>query len=286
MMGRRRPKLRKLSRGGPPGGVTRYIAYARVSDEEQVTDGLSLPAQEEKFEAYCKLTDSTLIDTLKDEGKSARSMRGRENLKEALERIHAGEADGLMVIAIDRFARCALDFLELVKELREAGKVFVSIRESFDMSTPFGWYAAGTMAMAAELESNLNSVRVKEVVEYLRSQNRLVGGVPYGFEVDVEIRRDRKGKDVEIKNLIENPEEIEVVRRICALRMAPITKGKVEVRGLGYRVIANRLNEESIPSKGGGKWYPMTVQRIFSYAPDLFPGILDDLIDRYGPLDE
>jgi site-specific DNA recombinase len=49
-----------------------------------------------------------------------------------------------------------------------------------------------------------------------------------------------------------DPDEAQTIRRIYAMRQ----------QGMSYRVIADVLNSEGIPTKRGGKWYAGTVRYI------------------------
>lgn len=59
--------------------------YMRVSTEDQVNEGFSLPEQKERLEAYCKLKGYEIGDYYTDEGISAKKGKKRpefERLKE------------------------------------------------------------------------------------------------------------------------------------------------------------------------------------------------------------
>lgn len=59
--------------------------YMRVSTEDQVREGFSLPEQKERLEAYCKLNNFEIIDYYEDAGISAKKGNYRpewERLKE------------------------------------------------------------------------------------------------------------------------------------------------------------------------------------------------------------
>jgi hypothetical protein len=59
---------------------------------------------------------------------------------------------------LDRFARSAIDALESIKRLNEAGARLVSVEDNFDGSTPMGRFAIGILTLIAELELE----RIKE----------------------------------------------------------------------------------------------------------------------------
>ena len=78
--------------------------------------------------------------------------------QEALARCERGETGGIVVARLDRFARSAVDALESIKRLNEAGARLVSVEDNFDGSTPMGRFAIGILTLIAELELE----RIKE----------------------------------------------------------------------------------------------------------------------------
>jgi DNA invertase Pin-like site-specific DNA recombinase len=56
------------------------VGYIRVSTEEQAREGVSLENQREKIAAYCSLNEMTLVDTITDEGISAKNLN-RDGMK-------------------------------------------------------------------------------------------------------------------------------------------------------------------------------------------------------------
>ena len=52
----------------------RTLGYCRVSTEEQAREGVSLEAQEKQIRRYCDLYGLELVEVLRDEGVSGKSM--------------------------------------------------------------------------------------------------------------------------------------------------------------------------------------------------------------------
>jgi site-specific DNA recombinase len=76
----------------------------------------------------------------------------RPMFQEALGRCERGESGGIVVARLDRFARSAVDALESIRRLNEAGARLVSVEDNFDGSTPMGRFAIGILTLIAELE--------------------------------------------------------------------------------------------------------------------------------------
>lgn len=90
----------------PCGGaaVVKVLGYVRVSTEEQSESGHSLGAQREKLKAYAALYDLELVEIVEDGGQSAKTLN-RPGLQRALKILRNGEADGIVIVKLDRLTR-------------------------------------------------------------------------------------------------------------------------------------------------------------------------------------
>src|SRR5437899_4112255 len=93
--------------------------------------------------------------------------------------------DALLVIKMDRIHRNSRNFMEMMENLREWGKDFVSASESLDTSTAMGRFVMDIIQRIAQLESE----QIGERVYMGMSQKARVGpGIvgfhaPLGYEV-------------------------------------------------------------------------------------------------------
>src|SRR5437879_12482756 len=69
--------------------------------------------------------------------------------------------DALLVIKMDRIHRNSRNFMEMMENLQEWGKDFVSASESLDTSTAMGRFDMDIMQRIAQLESEQIGERVK-----------------------------------------------------------------------------------------------------------------------------
>ncbi len=230
----------------------RLLGYARVSTEEQARFGVSLAAQEERIRAYATFVGADLVDVVVDRGFSGR-VADRPGKTAAVGRVLAGEADALVVYAIDRLSRSTIDLLHTVHDLLRADRGFVSCREQLDSSTPHGRFTLTILAALAEMESELISERTAAAMHRLKVEGRAIGRGRYGC-------RAVGGRFVEV------PERMEVVRRIVGLRDA----------GKPYRRIAEILNVEGVEPPGRGRrWYASSVRSVEQTERDLREKVLD-----------
>src|SRR4051812_9767736 len=93
----------------------RCIAYSRVSTQDQSDNGVSLEAQKEKLAAYAALYDLEIVETIEDAGESAKSLN-RPGLLQALAMLRRGQADGIIVVKLDRLTRNVGDLQTLITD--------------------------------------------------------------------------------------------------------------------------------------------------------------------------
>ena len=72
------------------------IGYIRVSTDEQAREGVSLDNQREKIAAYCSFNDMALVDTITDEGISAKNLN-REGMQTLISLVKQGNVDAVIV---------------------------------------------------------------------------------------------------------------------------------------------------------------------------------------------
>jgi site-specific DNA recombinase len=91
------------------------LIYIRVSSLRQAEEGLSLEAQERTLKAQAE-ADGYLVEVIREEGKSGKSVRNRPALLSAIEKLNKGEASALYVTRLDRLARSLSDLLTIVSQ--------------------------------------------------------------------------------------------------------------------------------------------------------------------------
>lgn len=234
----RTPRVRMLLEQPAGKPKTKYIAYIRVSTEEQSVNGVSLEAQEDRVRAYVDFVEGELVDVVADRGASGKNL-DRPGVQEVIDRLLAGEADALVVYAIDRLSRSTLDLLQTVDRLNRAGRGFVSVREQLDSSTPHGRFTLTILGGLAQMERELIAHRTREAMERCAREGRAISRGQYGWK--------RVGRKMEV-----DPQETEVLTAIRELRNRELT----------YRAIAERLNQEGVPPKRGQKWYASSVRSV------------------------
>ena len=197
----------------------------------QVEDGISLDAQEKQLR-YAAESQGYTVEMLREEGRSGKSIQGRPILKKALEDLDEGRAQALFVTRLDRLARSTRDFLDIVDRSHKNGWRLALLDLGLDTATYQGRFVVTIMSAMAEMERGMISLRSKDIHQDRRNNGKIwgvdLGPLPLISETVVErIERER--------NL-----------------------------GLSYKMIADNLNSDAIPTVlGGEKWYASTVRKAF-----------------------
>jgi DNA invertase Pin-like site-specific DNA recombinase len=144
--------------------------------------------QRKKIADWAKLHDVEIVEWWEEIDQSGAKLE-RPMFQEALSRCERGETGGIVVARLDRFARSAVDALESIKRLNQAGARLVSVEDNFDGSTPMGRFAIGILTLIAELELE----RIKE--SWTNAAREAVArGVHISARPPTGYRRDENGR--------------------------------------------------------------------------------------------
>jgi DNA invertase Pin-like site-specific DNA recombinase len=224
------PSLRQSGRINAVDKSKVVLGYTRVSTTEQAESGLGLAAQKAAIKAECERRHWEVLDVVADEGVSGKSL-DRPALSSALERIAAGEAQGLVAAKLDRLSRSVRDFADLLEWFEVAGAALVALDVGVDTSTPGGKLISGIFSAVSEWERDTIAARTKESLAARRAQ----------------------GKPISRAAVADNPE---MAQRIRAMR----------AKGLTYQAIADALNAEQIPTvRSASKWTVSSVRGAAGY---------------------
>jgi len=127
----------------------RVIGYVRVSTKKQVVEGESLFVQEQHIREFVTQKGWTLVDMVRDAGKSGR-FRDRPGIRKIRKSIKAQTVDVIIVDRLDRFSRDLYALLGLVLEMKDHGVVLISLTERVGFDTPEGYFILQILGAAAE----------------------------------------------------------------------------------------------------------------------------------------
>src|SRR3954452_16098812 len=153
-----------------------YIAYLRVSTDEQANSGAGIEAQRASIlaEALRRGWEEADIRWIEDAGYSGKDTR-RPGLRLALEVLKRGESSGLVVAKMDRLSRSLLDFTQIMAAAQKQGWALIALDCPADSSTPTGEAMASILATFSQLERRLIGQRTREALAVKRSEGVRLG---------------------------------------------------------------------------------------------------------------
>jgi DNA invertase Pin-like site-specific DNA recombinase len=219
----------------------RVAIYARVSTDEQAQgDFSSVDAQIQTCESYCAAQPEWGVpDVFKDEGYSGKDTN-RPDFRRLTEAVECRQYDRIVSYKLDRITRSLYDYLNLDAVCERHGAALVSVRESFDTSTPIGRAIRAILLVFAQLERETLVQRVMDKHTALVAANRYAGGrIPYGY------RMTGPGQ------LEPDPDTAAILTRIYEA----YANG-----GLSCLQIARGLLSEGVPTmRNGLRWHTSTI---------------------------
>ena len=223
--------------------IIRVAIYTRVSSAEQAEKGTSLESQAEQLEAFCKAQKWEVFNQYTDGGFSGKD--GNRPALQALRRdAKAGYFEKVIVWRLDRLSRNLRLILEIEAELKEHDVSLFSMKEMVDTSTHIGRTVFQVLGLTAEWERESIIERTKTgQLQRMKEGHWATGPAPYGFDYNKDI-----------KNLVINESEAEIVRKIY----------NIYASGKSLGSIATQLNNELVRprSKTGKGWHPTGIRQV------------------------
>jgi site-specific DNA recombinase len=236
----------------------RAAIYVRVSTEDQVAHGYSLPEQREACRKRATELGAEKILEFADEGISGAILE-RPGLNALREAISAGQVDVLIIRDPDRFSRKLSHQLLLVEEFEKAG-VRLEFLDFEWKDTPEGRLFYAVKGAFAEYERE----KICRQTKRGRIKKAKMGGVPCGFD-RYGYRYDPQTGQISVVD-----EEAEVVRKIF---------GWFTTEDIGVIGLANRLTDLGVPTRrNASAWSRTVVWHILKS-----PAYKGEWVLRFGP---
>lgn len=213
----------------------KVLGYIRVSSKKSL-EGYSLINQNNKIKNYCKYMDYDLVEVYEDRGISGMSIDKRNGYKDMVDYLMNNDIDGIVVYSLSRLGRRMKDVIGLLDVLKRNGKSFYSIKENLNNEDKIGSLIVNIMSSINEFEVENIRERIRDVKREKKNKGLVSGRLMYGYD-------DVNGK------LVKNEDEMKVISRIKGLRS----------RGYSWGKISDRLNNDGVKGKYGGKWYMSSV---------------------------
>ena len=227
----------------------RIAIYARVSSNAQAeTDTIS--GQVDDLTAWAEAQGHEIVTVCEDEAVSGKLPAAeRPGLSCIIDAVETGEADAVLIRALDRLAReLTVQEATLAMLWKSGGRVFTVTGEVLadDPDDPMRTAMRQMAGVFAQLDRAQISKRLRDGRRRKAEAEGYIGGAPsFGTRADSTTRE-----------LVTDNREAETLAKIQAMR----------AEGMGYKAIAEKLNAEGIPAKRSGKWHAATVSRILDPA--------------------
>ena len=159
--------------------------YVRVSTDMQV-EGYSIDAQIDLLKSYLKSKEWENFEIYTDPGFSGKNLE-RPAIQKLIQDCKDGKIDTVLVFKLDRISRSQKDTLYLIEEIFNKYDVgFISIRENFDTTTPFGKAMIGILSVFAQLERETILERTRLGLKKRAEDGYWRGGgkTPFAYDYD------------------------------------------------------------------------------------------------------
>jgi DNA invertase Pin-like site-specific DNA recombinase len=203
------------------------LGYASIDASPGSPSNREFQAQAETIAAECDRRGLVLLELVREREPHHGSGAERPGLGYALERISAGDAQGLVVADLSRLGRSVVELGRVLEWFSDSGARLVGIAQGLDTREPEGWVMARTLIEVSSWE-----------------RERLIERTRRGMRA-----ARRKGPPA----VADNPE---LKERISRMRD----------QGMTLQAIADLLNADGVPTvRGGARWRPSSVQAAAGY---------------------
>ena len=229
--GERRFAVAELANSPSPAPTGHVYGYARVSTVAQANEGESLDVQQRVLAGYATMQGLTIDRMFVERGVSGSKPLGERPEGAALLAV-LQPGDTVITPKLDRMFRSALDALDVLGKLKQAGIALHMIDLGGDTTgNGVSKLVFTILSAVAEAERDRTRERVAEVKRDQRQRGRYLGGaVPWGYRVG------------EAGELVPIPEQQAAIRRMRKLRD----------QGLALRAIAEKMKAAGVSISHAG----------------------------------
>ena len=196
--------------------------------------------------SYAKSKEFTEYEYYVDGGYSGKDLN-RPEIQRLIQDVKEHKIDTVIVFKLDRISRSQKDTLYLIEEVfNKYGVGFISMKENFDTTSPFGKAMIGVLSVFAQLERETILERTRIGIKKRAEDGYWRGGgkIPFPYKYDRE-----QGI------LIPIPEQVEILNKMISMYLSGKSFNSIgEVVGMDERMVERRLlsitNTGVVPYKG------------------------------------
>jgi len=170
--------LRVVSQSGQPKTLIRVGLYARVST---IHAGQDPQMQIWEMREYCQNRNWQIAGEYVDHISGLKDSRPGLNrlMQDATQR----KVDAILVWKLDRFGRSLRHLINSLAELEALGILFVSLKDSLDLSTPSGKLMCHVISCMSQFEASLVQERVKSGLRHAVARGQRLGRPPKPLDI-------------------------------------------------------------------------------------------------------
>lgn len=226
-------------------------------------EGYSIDAQKELLVNFAKSKEYSSYKFYIDGGYSGKDLN-RPAIQELMKDVENHEIDTVIVFKLDRISRSQRDTLYLIEEVFNKHNVgFISVRENFDTTSPFGKAMIGILSIFAQLERETILERTRLGLRKRAEAGLWRGGgkIPFPYDYD-----EKQGI------LIPNPEKVKLLNKMITLYLGGSSFLQISnIVGMDESMVEKRIlsrtNLGIIPYKGEefeGQHEPVVSEEIYN----------------------
>lgn len=208
-------------------------------------EGYSIDAQKELLVNFAKSKEFDSYEFYIDGGFSGKDLN-RPSIQNLINDVKNKKIDCVIVYKLDRISRSQRDTLFLIEEVFNKYNVgFISIRENFDTTSPFGKAMIGILSVFAQLERETILERTRLGLKKRAEAGLWRGGgkIPFPYDYD-------KDKGI----LVPNPEKVTTLNKMISLYLGGKSFNKIAtIVGMDESLVEKRIlsitNTGKVPYK-------------------------------------
>ncbi|WP_295686985.1 recombinase family protein [uncultured Nevskia sp.] len=217
----------------------KFVAYLRVSTQQQGRSGLGLEAQRSAVETFAAHRGALVTQWFTEVESGKRNTR-----PELVKALHLAKVTGatLVIAKLDRLSRNAAFLLTL----RDSGSRFIAadLPDANELTV-------GIMALVAQQEREAISRRTKEALQAAKRRGTKLGN-PNGAAA---LRRASKGNAASLEAIRDKADK-------HAQELKPVLDALTHDGITSLGAVAAALNERGMLTPRGGRWYKTSVHNL------------------------
>ena len=173
--------------------------YSRVSTEDQVREGFSLPEQEKRLRTMCEYKGYEIYDVYEQRGISAKTGNYRPEFERLLQDIKDKKCNTIVVLKLDRLTHSVFDWEKSIRFLEENDVYLDCVNDDINTTNANGKMISRILTSVSQNEIERTSERTKIGLDGAIKEGYIPGHTPFGYKRDGKLMIP----DITTKHIIE-----------------------------------------------------------------------------------